>query len=113
MSPPTAGWTETEPRAHDVFEQLYEDGVHQFVLTDIDHDGMLDGADRDEVLPVERAVGEGSLIFSGGIGTLADLEALAGLRAELGLERLDGVIVGTALYERRFTIAEAHVALAG
>jgi phosphoribosylformimino-5-aminoimidazole carboxamide ribonucleotide (ProFAR) isomerase len=51
--------------------------------------------------------------FSGGIGTRADLEALAGLRRELALEALDGVIVGTALYERRFTVEEATSALAG
>ena len=53
------------------------------------------------------------MIYSGGIGTLADLRALASLRAELDLEGLDGVIVGKALYERRFTVAEAQAALAG
>ncbi len=58
------------------------------------------------------AVGDGSLIFSGGIGTLGDLEALASLRAELALEALDGVIVGKALYEGRFTVAEGKAALA-
>ena len=60
-----------------------------------------------------RRSATGSVIFSGGIGTLEDLEALAGLRRELELERLDGVIVGKALYERRFTVAEAQAALAG
>jgi phosphoribosylformimino-5-aminoimidazole carboxamide ribotide isomerase len=110
----THGWLHTtELRASDAIEQLYDDGVRHFVFTNIDHDGMLDGANRDEVLWVERAVGDGSLIFSGGIGTLADLQELASLRSELGLERLDGVIVGTALYEGRFTVAEAHAALAG
>jgi len=29
------------------------------------------------------------------------------------LDALEGVIVGTALYEERFTVAEAHAALAG
>jgi phosphoribosylanthranilate isomerase len=51
------------------------------------------------------------VIFSGGIGRLEDLEALARLRWELQLEGLDGVIVGTALYEKRFTVAEAKDAL--
>jgi phosphoribosylformimino-5-aminoimidazole carboxamide ribotide isomerase len=48
----------------------------------------------------------GRLVYSGGIGSLADLEALAALP-------LDGVIVGKALYERRFTVAEALTALEG
>lgn len=108
----THGWLQTtEVKARDAFASLREQGVRHFVFTNIDHDGMLDGANRDEVVWVAQAAGEGSLIFSGGIGALADLEALSALRGELGLERLDGVIVGTALYERRFTIAEAQAAL--
>jgi phosphoribosylformimino-5-aminoimidazole carboxamide ribotide isomerase len=109
----THGWLETtEAPAHEAFAELRERGVRNFVFTNIDHDGMLDGTNREEVLWVARAVGEGSLIFSGGIGTLADLEGLAALRGELALESLEGVIVGTALYEGRFTVAEAHAALA-
>ena len=49
----------------------------------------------------------GRLTYSGGVGTLAHLEALAGI----GEGSLEGVIVGKALYERRFTIAEARAAL--
>lgn len=109
----THGWLQsTDVRARDAFASLREQGVGNFVFTNIDHDGMLDGANREEVVWVAGAAGEGSLIFSGGIGTLADLQALASLRAELGLERLEGVIVGTALYEGRFTIAQAQAALA-
>lgn len=109
----THGWLETtQAPAREAFAGLRERGVRNFVFTNIDHDGMLDGANREEVLWVARAVGDGSLIFSGGIGTLADLEGLAALRGELALEALEGVIVGTALYEGRFTVAEAHAALA-
>jgi phosphoribosylformimino-5-aminoimidazole carboxamide ribonucleotide (ProFAR) isomerase len=43
----------------------------------------------------------------GGVGTLADLEALARISAP----NVEGVIVGRALYERRFTVAEALAAL--
>jgi phosphoribosylformimino-5-aminoimidazole carboxamide ribotide isomerase len=110
----THGWLETtELRARDAFARLRAQGVSNFVFTNIDHDGMLDGANREEVLWVARATGEGSLIFSGGIGSLADLAALAALRRQERLERLDGVIVGTALYEGRFTVAEAEAALSG
>jgi phosphoribosylformimino-5-aminoimidazole carboxamide ribotide isomerase len=108
----THGWLETtDAKASDAFARLRAQGVRHFVFTNIDHDGMLDGPNRDEIVTVARAAGDGSLIYSGGIGTLADLEALAGLREELDLGRLAGVIVGKALYERRFTIAEAHAAL--
>ena len=110
----THGWLQTtDVRARDAFARLREQGVSNFVFTNIDHDGMLDGANRDEVIWVARATQEGSLIFSGGIGKLSDLEALASLRQEMALDGLEGVIVGKALYEGRFTISEAHAALAG
>jgi phosphoribosylformimino-5-aminoimidazole carboxamide ribotide isomerase len=109
----THGWLQTsEIRAREAFARLREQGVRRFVFTNIDHDGMLDGANREEVAEVARDVGDGGLIFSGGIGSLEDLRGLAVLRAELGLDGLEGVIVGKALYEERFTVAEAIAALA-
>ncbi len=72
---------------------------------------MLDGINREEVATIARAAGAGQLILSGGIGTIEDLQALAALRAERSSTRLDGVIVGKALYEQRFTVAEALAAL--
>jgi phosphoribosylformimino-5-aminoimidazole carboxamide ribotide isomerase len=108
----THGWLRTtDAPAREAFAELRERGVRDFVFTNIDHDGMLDGANREEVIWVAGAAGEGSVVFSGGIGTIEDLRALASLRRELALERLAGVIVGTALYEGRFTVAEALEAL--
>jgi len=110
----THGWLQsTDVRARDAFAGLREQGVRNFVFTNIDHDGMLDGANREEAVWVTAAAGEGEVIYSGGIGALGDLELLAGLRSELGLERMVGVIVGTTLYEGRFTIEEAQAALDG
>jgi phosphoribosylformimino-5-aminoimidazole carboxamide ribotide isomerase len=111
----THGWLHsTGTPARDAFAELQQRGVRHFVFTNIDHDGMLDGANRDEVAWVARVAGEGqgSVIFSGGIGQLSDLQALAALRKQLALDALDGVIVGTALYEQRFTVAQAKAALA-
>ena len=103
----TAGWTETgELRTTDAIAELGNRGVRRFVYTDVDRDGMLGGLDLEEIGRVAEAV-DGELLYSGGIGELADLEALAGL----GHPRLAGVIVGKALYERRFTVAEAREAL--
>ncbi|HYM54852.1 MAG TPA: 1-(5-phosphoribosyl)-5-[(5-phosphoribosylamino)methylideneamino]imidazole-4-carboxamide isomerase [Solirubrobacteraceae bacterium] len=109
----THGWVQsTNVQAREAFAELQQRGVRHFVFTNIDHDGMLDGANRDEVVWVARAAGDGSVIFSGGIGRRKDLEDLVSLRRELRLDGLTGVIVGTALYEKRFTIAEAQAALA-
>jgi phosphoribosylformimino-5-aminoimidazole carboxamide ribotide isomerase len=109
----THGWLQgTDVQARAAFDSLRERGVSNFVFTNVDHDGMLDGANRDEVAWVAQAAEGGSVIFSGGIGRRTDLQALADLRRELALDALDGVIVGTALYEKRFTIAEAKAALA-
>ncbi|HEX8714488.1 MAG TPA: 1-(5-phosphoribosyl)-5-[(5-phosphoribosylamino)methylideneamino] imidazole-4-carboxamide isomerase [Solirubrobacteraceae bacterium] len=113
----THGWLEaTELPAREAIERWDEgrQGVKRFVYTNIDHDGMLDGPDLDDAATIARAVGgDGELILSGGIGELAHLQAIARLRSEQSLDALDGVIVGKALYERRFTVREALAALDG
>jgi phosphoribosylformimino-5-aminoimidazole carboxamide ribotide isomerase len=80
--------------------------VRELVYTNVDRDGMLEGPDIAEVRRVAGLV-SGQFLYSGGIGELSDLERLAGL----GERTLAGVIVGKALYEGRFTVAEAHAAL--
>ena len=103
----TAGWTETlELPAPEAIRALQDRGVRAFVYTDADRDGMLEGPDLDEVRAVAEAV-RGRFIYSGGIGSVEHLRELRGLR----LLNLAGVISGKALYERAFTIAEAHEAL--
>jgi phosphoribosylformimino-5-aminoimidazole carboxamide ribotide isomerase len=105
----TAGWTETTKITTEaVIGSLAARGARKLVFTNVDRDGMLEGPDLEEVRRVAEAV-QGSLIYSGGIGQLVDLEGLAGLQET----SLEGVIVGKALYERRFTVAQAQAALAG
>jgi phosphoribosylformimino-5-aminoimidazole carboxamide ribotide isomerase len=106
----TAGWTETtQITTEAVIDSLAARGAKDLVFTNVDRDGMLQGPDLEEVRRVARAASGGSVIYSGGIGRLADLEGLVGL----GKASLDGVIVGKALYERRFTVAQALAVLAG
>jgi phosphoribosylformimino-5-aminoimidazole carboxamide ribotide isomerase len=105
----SAGWTESTgvgPEA--VIERLQDRGVRTFVYTNVDRDGMLEGIDPDEVRRVADAV-RGRFLYSGGIGSLDDLRALAALRSV----NLAGVIVGKALYERRFSVAEGDAVLNG
>ena len=104
-----AGWTKaTQMRPADVIDRMQRRGVRQFVYTNVDRDGMLEGPDLDEVQRIGEII-RGRFLYSGGIGRREDLVALAGLRQV----NLTGVIVGKALYERRFTVAEGIAALAG
>ena len=103
----TEGWQETTQMPLEaVVERLQNRGVRSFVHTNVDKDGMLEGVDPDEVRRIASVV-RGRWLYSGGIGTLEDLEVLRDLRQV----NLGGVIVGKALYEGRFTIAEAQEAL--
>lgn len=104
-----AGWLEqTELPIEAAIARLLARGVHRFVYSSIDHDGMLSGPDVEGIRVVARAV-RGSFVYSGGISSVADLRALRELRQV----NLAGVIVGKALYERRFTVHDAQLALDG
>jgi phosphoribosylformimino-5-aminoimidazole carboxamide ribotide isomerase len=71
-----------------------------FVITDIARDGMLTGPDVDGLAAAARATSI-PVIASGGVSSLADIAAL---RVVPGI---GGVITGKAVYEGRFTVAEA------
>jgi 1-(5-phosphoribosyl)-5-[(5-phosphoribosylamino)methylideneamino] imidazole-4-carboxamide isomerase/N-(5'phosphoribosyl)anthranilate isomerase len=96
------GWTRDGGNLYDVLERLDAEGCARYVVTDVNKDGMLQGPNlellRDVCSRTDRPV-----VASGGITELADLEALMGLVGE-GVE---GAIIGTALYEGRFTLTEA------
>jgi phosphoribosylformimino-5-aminoimidazole carboxamide ribotide isomerase len=102
-----AGWTrETQMRGDDAIRRMQQRGATRFVYTNVDRDGMLEGPDLDEVRRVSEAV-RGRFLYSGGVGSLEDLHALARLR----LLNLAGVISGKALYEGRFGVREGQAAL--
>lgn len=101
------GWVEqTDIPVRAVIERLGARGVRRFVYSSIDRDGTLEGPDLDGVREVAAAV-HGSFVYSGGVGTLEDLGALAALRQV----NLSGVIVGKALFEERFAVGEAQALL--
>ncbi|HEY8215661.1 MAG TPA: 1-(5-phosphoribosyl)-5-[(5-phosphoribosylamino)methylideneamino]imidazole-4-carboxamide isomerase [Acidimicrobiia bacterium] len=84
--------------------QLDGVGVASLVVTEIARDGTMQGPSLDQLRSVLETTAV-PVIASGGVGSLADLEALAGLRA--GDRMLAGAIAGRAIYEGRFTVAEA------
>lgn len=106
------GWErETGTPVTTAIERLGARGVSTFVYTPVEVDGTLEGPGIDGLGPILASCGRtgARLIYSGGVGSLDDLVALRDLRAE----HLDGVIVGRALYEQRFSVGEAVAALRG
>jgi phosphoribosylformimino-5-aminoimidazole carboxamide ribotide isomerase len=103
------GWTEGSGiKPAELAQTLSQRGIQRFIYTPVEVDGMMEGPDLDSLREVAAAT-EGELIYSGGVGSLDHLKALA----DLELKNLGGVIVGRALYERRFTVAEGQAALGG
>ena len=96
------GWTSEGGDLYETLARLDAEGCARYVVTDVDKDGMLQGPNlqllRDVCAATDRPV-----IASGGVTTLADVEALMGLVGD-GVE---GAIAGTALYEGRFTLEDA------
>ena len=106
------GWEqETSTPVRDAIEGLASRGVSRFVYTPVEVDGTLEGPGIDGLAPLLDACEAtgASFTYSGGVGSLEDLVALA----SIGATSLDEVIVGRALYESRFTVADAIAALGG
>ena len=100
----THGWTQiTDRDAVEVATGLVSMGVRRLAYTDINRDGTLGGPNLAAMRRLAEAAPPLRLIASGGISSLDDLRRLR----DLGIANLDGVIVGRALYEGRFTIGEA------
>jgi len=103
------GWTEPTTTPVDMLEiEVSTHGVRRYIFTPVEVDGTLAGPPLDQVRDLARSI-EGELIYSGGIGTLDDLRALA----HLDQPNLQGAIVGRALYEGHFTVGQARAALTG
>ncbi len=103
-----AGWTEDsgEGVEHAV-ALLYDRGVRHFLFTPIEVDGTLEGPNVDAVRSVAGAAPAAEVLYSGGVGTLDDLKLLAAAAPA----NVTGAIVGRALYDGRFTVAEGNAAL--
>jgi phosphoribosylformimino-5-aminoimidazole carboxamide ribotide isomerase len=101
-----AGWREgTRVSASELVGELRDLGVRHLVYTDISRDGMQTGIAAEAYRTVATEAGF-PVVASGGVSTLADIEALAAL----GPDVVEGVITGRALYESSFTLAEALAA---
>src|SRR5262249_51542283 len=81
--------------------------IAALIVTSIARDATMTGPDLEQLGDALEATAV-PVIASGGVGTLDDVHALVAL--ERGARRLAGVIVGKAIYEHRFTVADALTA---
>jgi len=92
------GWTEdTRLDLEETLNKFASNGVKKFLVTSIDRDGTLSGPNY---TTLTRVVSKGRIIAAGGIGSLQDLSDLK----KIGVS---AAVVGKALYDGRFTLAEA------
>ncbi len=96
------GWTKEGGDIFETLERLDRDGCARYVVTDVTKDGTLKGPNLDLLRSV-CDVTKAPVVASGGISSLADIEALKSL-VEIGVE---GAIMGKALYAGAFTLEEA------
>ncbi len=100
----TRGWLkQSDIKATQLIKEFSDLEISNFIITDISTDGTLNGPNEtfiEEILNITNI----PVIASGGIGSLSDLLSLT----KYENRGLDGVIVGKALYENKFTIKEAQ-----
>jgi len=96
------GWTREGGDLFETLARLDRDGCARYIVTDVAKDGTLTGPNL-ELLREVCAATTKPVVASGGVSTLADLEAIKSLTA-IGVE---GAIVGKALYAGAFTLQEA------
>ncbi|CAH2716423.1 1-(5-phosphoribosyl)-5-[(5-phosphoribosylamino)methylideneamino] imidazole-4-carboxamide isomerase [Neobacillus rhizosphaerae] len=97
----THGWlNSSELTAVELGQRFADAGAETFIFTDIATDGTLTGPNIAAVCEMAEVTGK-NVIASGGVSSLADLQALAAAKG------VNGAIVGKAIYEGRFTLTEA------
>ena len=99
----TEGWLkESDQTLEGILKKFNKTGLSTVIYTDIAKDGMLQGPNfpgLKQVLGWSKA----RVILSGGISRLEDLEQCR----EITQNHFDGVIIGKALYEKKFQLREA------
>ena len=96
------GWTKEGGDLWETLERLDGEGCARYVVTDVNKDGMLKGPNL-ELLQQVCSRTDRPVVASGGVSTLADIEAIRRL-VSAGVE---GAIIGSALYRHAFTLPQA------
>jgi len=98
------GWTQDGGDLWEVLARLDAEGCARYVVTDVRRDGTLTGPNL-ELLGQVCTATDRAVVASGGVSSLADLRAIS------GVDGVEGVIVGKALYAGQFTLPEALAAV--
>jgi 1-(5-phosphoribosyl)-5-[(5-phosphoribosylamino)methylideneamino] imidazole-4-carboxamide isomerase/N-(5'phosphoribosyl)anthranilate isomerase len=98
------GWTQEGGDLWETMARLDADGCARYVVTDVHRDGTLTGPNL-QLLRDVCARTQAAVVASGGVSSLDDLRAIAGLGT------VEGAIVGKALYAGAFTLPEALAAV--
>ncbi len=102
----TRGWAEeTDVDVTDLAKQFEDAGVAAIIYTDINRDGAMQGPNVEATAALAHAVSI-PVIASGGVSSMADLQALKDCGAPL-----DGAISGRALYDGEINVADATALL--
>ena len=97
------GWAETSDlTALDIARRFEDAGVAAIIYTDVARDGMLQGINWDATIALADAISM-PVIASGGLASIADIQRLT----QADARKLEGAIVGRALYDGRLDAAEA------
>ena len=97
------GWEQKgKIRAVELARVVARAGVNRIIYTDVARDGMLTGANLEQTLLIARESGL-KITASGGVSSLADIQRFN----QLSGFGIDSVIIGKALYDRRFTLEDA------
>ncbi len=97
------GWAETSHvTALDIAQRFEDAGVAAIIFTDIARDGLLKGLNLEATIALADAISI-PVIASGGLASIADIEAILDPRAK----KLEGAIAGRALYDGRLDPAQA------
>ena len=97
------GWLKaTQTSVYDLLDKLKALPIHSYVVTDIERDGTLQGLNLEKIRRfLEKA--DRPVVLSGGVSSLEDIQSLV----DLDSEKLQGVIVGKALYEGKIDLEAA------
>jgi len=95
-----SGWKEqTEIDIYEFIDGYQKEGIKYVVSTDISKDGMLNGTSNELYKNISDRFPEIKLIASGGVSSVKDLDLLQEFK-------VDGAIIGKAIYENRITLKE-------
>lgn len=103
----THGWEKRgRVAAVELAREVARAGVERIVYTDVGRDGMLEGVNVEQTCLIARESGL-KVTASGGVSSLLDIERVA----RVSVHGVDSLIIGRALYEKRFTLQEALKAM--